>query len=54
MTPPKNLAPNKFQERQSGASRMQENLIAARAAIRIPLEELTTLLQPTNLGRRNL
>ena len=26
--PPPNLAPNKFQERSRGASRMQENLLA--------------------------
>jgi len=29
--PPPNLAPNKFQERPTGASRMQENLLAAGA-----------------------
>jgi len=28
-----NLAPNKFQERLSGASRMQENLLAARPGL---------------------
>jgi len=31
--PPPNLASNKFQERPSGASRMQENLLAARVKI---------------------
>jgi len=32
---------NKFQERPSGASRMQENLLAAAAVLRTPLMELT-------------
>jgi len=33
MPPPPNLASDKFQERPSGASRMQENLLAARVKI---------------------
>jgi len=41
--PPPNLAPNKFVERLSGASRMQGNLLAAGATHRTPLRELTSL-----------
>jgi len=43
MTPPKLTPINKFQERLSGACRMQENLSAARAPPRTPLGELTAL-----------
>jgi len=43
--PPK-LGPNKFQERPSRASRMKENLLAARTAPRTPLGEFTALPQP--------
>jgi len=38
--PPTNLAPNKFQERLSGASRIQENLSAAVVLPRAPLGSL--------------
>jgi len=38
--PPPNLAPNKFQERPTGASRMQENLLAAGAASHAQLGSL--------------
>jgi len=38
--PPQNLASNKFQERPSDASGMQENLLAPRT----PLGELTAIL----------
>jgi len=38
--PPTNLAPNKFQERLSGASRIQENLLAAVVLPRAPLGSL--------------
>ena len=37
---PPNLAPNKFQDRPSGASRMQENLLVNGAPPRIPLGKL--------------
>ena len=40
---PPNLATDKFQARLSGASRMQENLLAAGALPRVPLGELTAL-----------
>jgi len=40
------LAPNKFQERRSGVSRMQENLVAAGALPQISLLELTALPRP--------
>jgi len=50
---PPNLAPNKFQEWLSGASRMQENFTAAEAPPRTPLGELTALPQtPYLVGRR--
>jgi len=39
------LAPNKFQERRSDASRMQENLSAAGASSPTPLGKLTALPQ---------
>jgi len=47
------LAPNKFQERPSGASRVQENLLAIGAPPQTPLGELTALPQTLWLvGRR--
>jgi len=46
-----NLAPNKFQERPSGASGMQENLLAAGAPTRISLGELTAFPQTTQYRR---
>jgi len=39
--PAPNLTLNKFEETPSGSSRMQENLLAARALPRTPLGELT-------------
>jgi len=40
------LASKKFQERLSGASRMQENLLAARAPPRTTLGEFSAIPQP--------
>jgi len=50
MPSPSNYAPNKFQERPSGASRMQENFLAARAPARTPLGELTHYPSPSWWG----
>ena len=47
---PSNYAPNKFQERPFGASRMQENFLAARAPARTPLGELTHYPSPSWWG----
>jgi len=54
MPPPPNLAPNKFQERLSGASRMQENLLSARVPPRTPLgrEVYSALPDPVSGGER--
>ena len=49
--PPPNLAPNKFQERPSVASRMQENLLAAGASPWTSPGELTTLPGPPSWWR---
>jgi len=51
---PPNLAPNKFVERLSGASRMQGNLLAAGATHRTPLGELTSLPKTPKLMGRGL
>jgi len=50
MLPPE-LGLNKLQKRLSGASRMQENLLAAGAVPRNPLGELTAL-PPRPMGVR--
>jgi len=52
--PPPNLAPNKFQERPSGASRMQENLLATGAPTLGHLASVfgpSALPPPTKIGR---
>jgi len=43
---PLELGPNKFQERLSGASVIQENFLAAGAPPRTPLRELAALSRP--------
>jgi len=48
--PPPNLAPIKFQERPSGASSIQETLLAAADLLRTSLGELIALPSPLACG----
>jgi len=54
MPPPPNLASNTFQERPSGASRIQQNILAARAPPGPRYRENTTLPQPPIAGGEGL